>query len=184
MSPQFMPSDKASRSSGKSSGSKFNTLASAMGFKSKKHPSLAIQDPPPMPIRTVVSTVVSEERTRHYTTRPPSKSISSTVSQAESPEPRTPLDNQRDFRHQSLLTLSDADPFASTGMTPRSPVDPNRLSAYSNSSIEYSKRSDMAVNRGSYASSSSQGHADVRSISSMPYSPDGNVKRTVTSKYV
>ncbi|KAF9040477.1 hypothetical protein BDZ89DRAFT_1060555 [Hymenopellis radicata] len=160
--------EKSSRSSVKSSNGKFNTLASAMGFKSKKHPSLAIQDPPPMPTRTVVSTVVSEDR-RGYTNRPASKSVSSTRSQAESPGPRTPVDGPRDMRHQSLLTLSDADPFAANGISvPHSPVDPGRLSVYSNSSmVEYSKRTDAAVNRGSYASTSSysQGHSDLASIS-------------------
>ncbi|KAF8922074.1 hypothetical protein CPB85DRAFT_1247189 [Mucidula mucida] len=167
MPPPYIP-EKSARSSTKSSNGKFNTLASAMGFKSKKHPSLAIQDPPPMPTRTVVSTVVSEDR-RGYTNRPASKSVSSTRSQAESSGPRTPVDSQRDLRHQSLLTLSDADPFAASGISvPHSPLDPGRLSVYSNSSmLEYSKRTDTAVNRGSYASTSSysQGHSDFASIS-------------------
>ncbi|KAF9026650.1 hypothetical protein BDZ89DRAFT_1134690 [Hymenopellis radicata] len=108
--------DKSSRSFVKSSNAKFNTQASAMGFKSKKHPSLVVKDPPPTPTRAVVSTVVSEDR-RRGTNRPASKSISSTRSEAESLGPGTPVDGPRDMCYQSLLTLSDADPFPANAVS-------------------------------------------------------------------
>ncbi|KAK0208819.1 hypothetical protein DFS33DRAFT_1305723 [Desarmillaria ectypa] len=190
MSQDFTPG--SSTSSTKSSSSKFNSLTSV--FKSKKHPSLAIQDPPLPPARPVLSAVSPPdlERSKSHNvqhTRPPSKSVSSTLSQAESSEPRTPVDSNREMHHQSLLTLSDIDPFASHGIfIPHSPVDPNRLSVYSNSSIiEYSKRSDSGINRGSYASSSSHSnyYGDAPSFSPTSRtasSPDIPVRRKLTSK--
>ncbi|KAK0466454.1 uncharacterized protein EV420DRAFT_1511700 [Desarmillaria tabescens] len=193
--PKDMPQDftpGSSTSSTKSSGSKFNSLTSV--FKSKKHPSLAIQDPPLPPARPVLSAVSPSDLGRSKShnvqcTRPPSKSVSSTLSQAESSEPRTPVDSNREMHHQSLLTLSDNDPFASHGIfIPHSPVDPNRLSVYSNSSIiEYSKRSDAGINRGSYASSSSQSNYYGDSPSFSPTSrtassPDIPTRRKLTSK--
>ncbi|RDB29190.1 hypothetical protein Hypma_015770 [Hypsizygus marmoreus] len=144
-------SEKASRSS-KPSGLK--SIASAMGFKSKKHPTLAIQDPVFPPSRPAHPTLDT-----NFVTRPPSKSVSSTRSRVDSLEPRTPLDDQRVGRH-SLLTLSDIDPFAVRGVVsaPHTPSDLNRLSAHSNSSIPdfFSKNPDShKYNRISYASSSS-----------------------------
>ncbi|KAG7452362.1 uncharacterized protein BT62DRAFT_1071508 [Guyanagaster necrorhizus] len=195
--PKDMPQDYtpgSSTSSTKSSSSKFNSLTSV--FKSKKHPSLAIQDPPLPPTRPVLSAVSPSDVGRSKSqnvqyTRPPSKSVSSTLSQAESSEPRTPVDSNREMHHQSLLTLSDTDPFASHGIfIPHSPVDPNRLSVYSNSSItEYSKRSDAVINRGSYASSSSQSNYYGDSPSFSPTSrtassPDIPARRKLTSKYI
>ncbi|KDR85429.1 hypothetical protein GALMADRAFT_360685 [Galerina marginata CBS 339.88] len=141
---------------------KFNSFASAIGFKSKKnaHPTLTIQDPPasngpPLPSPNPVSPVLSES------TRPMSKAASSTRSRVDSLEPRTPVDYHRDKR-QSLLTLSDVDPFAGRPMiavpVPNLPSDPNRLSAYSNPSVTdfVHKKADVPTfNRVSYASSSS-----------------------------
>ncbi|PBK76743.1 hypothetical protein ARMSODRAFT_1011971 [Armillaria solidipes] len=193
--PKDIPQDftpGSSTSSTKSSISKFNSLTSV--FKSKKHPSLAIQDPPLPPSRPVLSAVSPSDLGRSKSqnvqyTRPPSKSVSSTLSQAESSEPRTPVDSNREMHHQSLLTLSDIDPFASHGIfIPHSPLDPNRLSVYSNSSIiEYSKRSDAGIKRGSYASSSSQSNYYGDSPSFSPTSrtassPDIPSRRKLTSK--
>ncbi|KAK7465346.1 hypothetical protein VKT23_005325 [Stygiomarasmius scandens] len=99
--------------------------------KPKKQPNLQIQDPPQTP---------------QYTTRPPSKSISS----AGDSEPRTPNDSHR---RQSLLTLSDPDPFAA----PRpSHLDP-----------EYVPK--QPPQRISYASASSSSYAsDIPSIQERP----------------
>lgn len=171
-------SEKSHRETPSKSGTKFNTLASAMGFKAKKqHPSLAIQDPPPF-IRTVHPTSPPASATveRSYTNRPPSKSISSTIrSRQDSLEPRTPSDGQRDVlpKRQSLLTLSDSDPFASRGISlPPTPNDPNRLSIYSNSSIpEFLSKGEtsMFFNRSSYASSSSNSysHGELSPLSAL-----------------
>lgn len=140
----------------KHSGLTFNTFASAMGFKSKKHPSLAIQDPP---LQSQTITPPVDGPYGQYTARPISKSASSTRSRVDSLEPRTPVDPQRDLR-PSLLTLSDVDPFAVRAISaPHTPSDPNRLSAYSNSSIpEFVSKdaeSSLMSNRVSYTSSSS-----------------------------
>ncbi|KAF8913088.1 hypothetical protein CPB84DRAFT_1841499 [Gymnopilus junonius] len=136
--------------------SKFNSFASAIGFKSKRPPAptLAIQDPPSyldrgpsIPFPNPISPISSR----------PSKAPSSTRSRVDSLEPRTPNDFLRD-RRQSLLTLSDTDPFAGRPMVlPNLPSDPNRLSAYSNSSNDLPQRKADAppFNRVSYASSSS-----------------------------
>ena len=137
---------------------KLNSFVSAIGFKSKKPPAptLAIQDPPsyadhvsPLPSPNPVSPISPR----------PSKAASSTRSRVDSLEPRTPNDFIRD-RRMSLLTLSDTDPFAGRPMiVPNNlPPDPNRLSAYSNSSVNdlSQKRGDVPpFNRVSYASSSS-----------------------------
>ncbi|KAF8665410.1 hypothetical protein AX16_000429 [Volvariella volvacea WC 439] len=134
---------------------KLNSFASAIGLKSKKHPTLTIQDPVPF--------IQSPAKPTSYN-RPPSKSVSSVRSQGDSIGPRTPTDGQRDppnSRH-SLLTLSDTDPFAPRAIvTPASYAssDPNRLSAYSSNSDYGSKKNEVSsANRGSYASTSSASH--------------------------
>lgn len=141
----------------KSSG-KFTSFASAIGLKSKKHiPSLAIQEPPP-PVPPVVKIQTSSRpRTR-----------------VDSFEPRTPVDPHPDKR-QSLLTLSDTDPFAGRSViavpVPHLPSDPNRLSAYSNPSITdfvHKKPETPTFNRISYASSSSNSHLHAIEISPVP----------------
>lgn len=148
------------------SGMSLNHLASAMGFKAKKHPSLAIQEPPALfPARPAISAPLSPAYDAPAAraiasppaTRPPSKSASSTRSRVDSFGPKTPVDGQRDSasHRQSLLTLSDIDPFAVRAIA--SPLDGSRLSAYSNSSVaEYSTKGEPPINRGSYASSSSR----------------------------
>ncbi|KAF8078851.1 hypothetical protein FPV67DRAFT_1775958 [Lyophyllum atratum] len=156
-------SDKSSRPSGFS-------IAAALGFKSKKHPALAIQDPQfpssrsPLPAAATIDT--------NFTNRPPSKSVSSTRSRVDSSGPQTPLEVQRHSR-QSLLTLSDTDPFAvrARSSAPHTPSDPNRLSAYSNSSIPdfMTKSAEPILNRVSYASSSS--HSNFHEPSSLIQSP-------------
>ncbi|KAJ7446449.1 hypothetical protein B0H11DRAFT_379836 [Mycena galericulata] len=149
----------------KESGLKFNTLASAMGFKQKKPqpPSLTIHDPPRIvsPQQTPqLSPRPEPHQRRPYTApgvgRPPSNSVSSSLSRVDSIEPRTPRtpDDPKAARRGSLLTLSDSDPFAARVVSLHSP-DPNRLSAFSNSSANDTKSTDSA-NRISYASSSSQ----------------------------
>ncbi|KAF5385184.1 hypothetical protein D9615_001320 [Tricholomella constricta] len=140
-------SDKSSRPGG------LNSIAAALGFKSKKHPTLAIQDPQYPTLRPAPTPPTIDTK---FTHRPPSKSVSSTRSRVDSYRPRTPVDVRRDGR-QSLLTLSDSDPFAVRALSsaPHTPSDPNRLSAYSNSSIPDEKGIEPVLNRVSYASSSS-----------------------------
>jgi hypothetical protein len=149
--------DKSSRQGlPKSSGLNFNSIASAIGFKPKKHPSLTIQPPP-----VQNNTGADGSANLKYLYRPPSKSVSSGRSPVDSLEPRTPVDGQRDTR-PSLLMLSDVDPFASGGISSRHTSDPHRLSGHSNSSIAevgYKHRGPSMLNRISYASSSS--HSNV-----------------------
>ncbi|KAJ7925984.1 hypothetical protein B0H13DRAFT_1862766 [Mycena leptocephala] len=142
----------------------------------KPHPPpLTIHDPYP-PVRTVVTPPVVHlvPRTdpaprRPYTApsvaigRAPSNSVSSSRSRADSIEPNTPKspktpEDPAQIRRGSLLTLSDADPFAARVVSVHSPTDPNRLSAFSNSSVKDTK-SDESANRVSYASSSSLSHS-------------------------
>lgn len=173
--------DKRDSQSTKSPGNKFNTLASALGLKStKRPPALAIEQPPPF-----LQSPLSPKPPKKYANRPPSKSVSSTRSRTDSIEPRTPPDLYQDplAQRQSLLTLSDLDPFASRGIAaPHSPSDPNRLSAYSNNSVpEYvSKKLETRVptNRTSYASSSSTYTGDTGSSPAMSPVPsaDGHGK--------
>ncbi|KAH9858035.1 hypothetical protein C2E23DRAFT_718654 [Lenzites betulinus] len=167
---------------------KFNTLASAMGFRSKKVPSLTIQDPP-SPVAPLTpsyaghsrpgtgsSTPSTPDHTPFYTSRPPAKSIS-TVRSSEydfdavsdphtTSEPRTPSDHPRDrMSYQtSVMTFSEIDPFASGGIVVQHlPQDPNRLSVYSDSSMldpQHQKRGDTSNSRRSYGSSSSNSHGN------------------------
>ncbi|KAI0361450.1 hypothetical protein OH77DRAFT_429106 [Trametes cingulata] len=142
---------------------KFNTLASAIGLRSKKVPALTIQDPP-SPVGSAVpynpppphsrpgtgnSTPSTSDRSPFYSNRPPAKSVSSTVRSSEYDydaasdphtvsEPRTPSDHPRDrMSYQtSVMTFSEIDPFASGGIVVQHlPQDPNRLSVYSDSSV-------------------------------------------------
>ncbi|KAG6911616.1 hypothetical protein DXG01_011919 [Tephrocybe rancida] len=161
--------DKASRSGGLSS------IAVALGFKSKKHPVLAIQDPVYPTSRPSVPAIVTKTGNR-----PHSESVSSTRSRVDSLGPRTPADPQRDNR-QSLLTISDTDPFAVRAISsaPHTPSDPNRLSAYSNASSPdfVYKNAETILNRTSYGSSSSQSNAHGSDGSPLsPSSPDSSKK--------
>ncbi|KAF4573153.1 hypothetical protein EYR36_007663 [Pleurotus pulmonarius] len=156
-SKQTNPPKDAPSTAKAASGSKFNTLASAIGFKSKKqHPVLAIQEPPYLPRTPSFPNVspaieVTPQHERKYSSRPPSKSVSSTKSPVESIGPVTPVDHHNPHR-QSLLTLSDQDPFASYGMN--AVVDPTRLSVYSGSSGSDYMSKKAGIQRTSYASSS------------------------------
>ncbi|KAJ7170080.1 hypothetical protein C8R46DRAFT_1091069 [Mycena filopes] len=163
--PDF-PSEKPSSHS-KQSGIKLHSLATAMGFKPKKN------HPPPLTLLPTVATSTTtllapriEPHQRRPTTAPsvgigraPSNSVSSFRSRADSIEPSTPKtpEDLTQNRRGSLLTLSDSDPFAARVVSlhsPSSPSDPNRLSAFSNSSVNDAKSNESA-NRVSYASSSS-----------------------------
>ncbi|THH19039.1 hypothetical protein EW146_g2042 [Bondarzewia mesenterica] len=152
---------------------KLNTLASAIGLKSKK-PTLTIQEPP-SPVLPLHTHDIDDPP---YKTRPPVKSVSS-ADWDDMFEPATPLDGPRD-RHryaQSIMSVSE-DPFAArVVVVPRSAGDPNRLSVFSDASTSDShpRKGDLssAYNRMSFASSSSQSHqrGDVPSDSSVASSP-------------
>ncbi|KAJ2914287.1 hypothetical protein MD484_g6132, partial [Candolleomyces efflorescens] len=178
--------------------SKAKTLNALFGLKSKKNPSVAIQDPP-LPIQPVPP----EHIPQSFANRPPSKSVSSVISRADSLGPRTPSDFQpldRSNARQSLLTLSDTDPFASsrsigTVSSPYQPTDPTRLSAYSNTSSNdhiHRKNVDLAFQqRTSYGSSSSQSQNHANGPESplplspaLARSPGGSPKGKLLNKYV
>jgi hypothetical protein len=130
----------------KSGGLNFNAIASAMGFRPKKHPSLAIQPPP-------VHIAIPASGPTKQVTRPPSRSVSSVWSAADSPQPQTPVDGRRGTR-QSLMTLSDVDPFARNG-TPARHTRPSLHSKASIPEIGPKHTSPSTLSRISYASSSS-----------------------------
>ncbi|KAG6821406.1 hypothetical protein H0H93_014203 [Arthromyces matolae] len=154
-------SEKSTRSNG------LNSLAAAFGLKTKKH-SIPIQDHPNPTSRPSVPAIITKT-----VNRPPSKSVSSMRSQADSPGPPTPRDPQRDDQRQSLLTISDIDPFAARVISsaPHTPSDTNRLSDISNPSASdiISKQPEQALSRVSYTSSS---HPNISgSDLSAPLSP-------------
>nr|VWO97114.1 SH3 domain-containing protein [Ganoderma boninense] len=168
---------------------KFNTLASAIGFRSKKLPALTIQDPPsprspshpytnsrPGSGTSASSSPAVVDRTPFFTNRPPAKSVSTIRSSeydydaASDPhsEPRTPSDHPRDrlsYQH-SVMTFTEMDPFASGGIIVQAlRQDPNRLSVYSDSSMldPQQKRPDIPppmTHRVSYGSCSSNSHGN------------------------
>ncbi|KAF9269981.1 hypothetical protein L218DRAFT_1071482 [Marasmius fiardii PR-910] len=177
--PSFHPDKSSPRDPtlNKSDSLKFSTIASAIGFtKSRKHPSLTIQNPPAiLTARTHPSPLFSPQSPPFHPSRPPSKSVSSTKSRVDSLEPRTPSDSRDSGSHRhSLLTLSDIDPFAARNISLASPSDPNRLSAYSASSIPdyhiHPNKSDPQppIDRRSYASSSSRSHSNHIEDTSLP----------------
>lgn len=157
--------DKSSPTIPKSSPTRaFPSFASVIGFKSKKHPTLAIQDPPsslkPYPPLRHHPDIPPQFRSDHQT-RNRLKSAPQPLSPADSVSPLTPVDGFRSER-QSLLTLSDADPFASPGIAIHTPSSPNRLSAHSGSSfLDVSLGQDKVslYVRGSYSSSSSNSYS-------------------------
>ncbi|KAJ7197317.1 hypothetical protein B0H12DRAFT_1331459 [Mycena haematopus] len=139
-----------------------------MGFKPKK------SQPPPLTIHSQYPPVATPHRSisfpapmsllagripprRFAIGRAPSNSVSSSRSRGDSIGPTTPKtpEDPAKSRRGSLLTLSDTDPFAARVVSLHSPSDPNRLSAFSNSSVHDTKSNESA-NRVSYASSSSQ----------------------------
>ena len=205
------PSIKHSKSRDNIAASKLNNLvATAMGKRSKK-PTLTIQDPPPQIISAPLSSASSfghsapstaatspaDSPRPFFTNRPPAKSVSSTVRSYEYDdrsdphtisEPRTPSDHPRDRRsyQNSLLTLSDPDPFAAGAVIlPQFMQDPNRLSVYSDSSLldpHGMKRADtMQVNRMSYGSSSSNSHSLPYDAYSLRPQTSPTVSRCVNS---
>ncbi|CAL1694946.1 unnamed protein product [Somion occarium] len=150
--------------------SRFNTLvASAMGKKKKQLP---IQDPPPpappmrpprppsleRPPPTQSIPEYPPPQLRYQ--RPPRVDIRPTIRRYHDAdeysdphtisEPRTPSDHPRDRSsyQNSVMTLSDPDPFASGGIFSPLIQDPNRLSVYSDASYHdaVSKRSDPLFN--------------------------------------
>ncbi|PCH34000.1 hypothetical protein WOLCODRAFT_15032 [Wolfiporia cocos MD-104 SS10] len=161
-----------------SAGLRFKTLGSAIGLKSKKLPSLAIQDPPSLPAPH--SPFSAQHDAAHapssfYTNRPPAKSVSTVrsiefdgdaTSARTVSEPRTPSDYTRDRTsyQPSVLTFSEMDPFAAGGViVQHAPHDANRLSVYSDSSLLDPHRKSgeipMLYNRISYGSTSSNSHS-------------------------
>ena len=180
-----------------SAGSRFNTfVASAMGKKPKK-PTLTIQDPPPPLVKSPSSSssfsspgtsTTPAVQSPFYTNRPPAKSVSTVRSydfdQRSDPytisEPRTPSDHPRERSsfQNSVLTMSDPDPFAAAGIViAGTQQDPNRLSVWSDSSLldpHVKRRESLVVKRTSYASSSSNSHgapADAHSGRAPLHSP-------------
>ncbi|KAJ7631163.1 hypothetical protein FB45DRAFT_917689 [Roridomyces roridus] len=146
--PAWWP--KSDKSSHSKQPTKFN-LASAIGLKPKKPqpPPLTITDAPRIP-----ASVVPIPAPSPTARRPASGSVSS----AKSIEPKTPKTPEDALhpRRGSLLTLSDPDPFAARAVAVHSPSDPNRLLAFSNSSLlAHETKSPEGMNRVSYASSSS-----------------------------
>lgn len=188
---QTYPSDKPPKSS---SGFSF---ASVIGFKSKKHsPSLAIQHPHLQgpPALSPSLTVDTPDPPTKFMNRLPSKSVSSTRSRDDSIAPRTPTDIRRDGR-QSLLTLSDLDPFAGRTMVSLGSVhtisDPNHLSVYSNTSVsEFVQKRPTQMekqDRVSYASSSSNSQYlsnDASPTSLSPSTVDGDLQKKLSTKCV
>lgn len=147
------------KGSDKNSKPKFN-LASAIGLKPKKHhpPPLTINDPPRIipPARLIARSEPSSQRRPYTAPSPAGRPPSSSSRSIEPNTPKTPEDFANP-RRGSLLTLSDSDPFAARAVSIHSPSDPNRLSAFSNSSaLAYEPKSNAGLNRVSYASSSSQ----------------------------
>lgn len=123
---------------------KFNQIVEAIGFKPKKHPTLAIQDPPPLVT---------------FPTRPSSGPLSAASSHADLLEQLVSKDQPHEASSRySLYTLSDADPFAPSGVVTNVSPGQARLSAYSTTSDASSTIPPVpelpAFYRGSYASSS------------------------------
>ncbi|TFK56683.1 hypothetical protein OE88DRAFT_1650105 [Heliocybe sulcata] len=190
-------SQKQARRSSPSS-SKFNTLASAIGLKSKKPagPTLAIQDPPSLLAETLPVTISSplpspapsqvSHTIRSFTNRPPANSISSAVPSWDDAEPRTPSDvpsiRDRSSYPHSIFTLSDTDPFASRGIVVPHKAqiqDPLRLSVFSDGSnasssdLHQNKGGPELLNRVSFASASSSSQSYAHSAHQQPGEPPG-----------
>ncbi|KAG6832554.1 hypothetical protein H0H92_000183 [Tricholoma furcatifolium] len=183
MSPKQQPQSLQHQFSGEKSArsSGLNSIAVALGLKSKKHTLLTIQDPVHSS-RPSVPAIVTKTGNR-----PPSKSVSSMRSRVDSIGPHTPKELPVDNRH-SLLTISDTDPFAvhTISSPTHTPYDPKRLSAHSNSSNpDYvTKNTEPVLNRSSsYASTSSQSNAHGGELSPLSPTIDSS-KRLRTKKSV
>ncbi|KAI8981378.1 hypothetical protein BD414DRAFT_419826 [Trametes punicea] len=212
-SEKYSASPASSKHKDGLSSLKFNTLASAIGLKSKKLPALTIQDPP-SPLApslhydpqsrpgTGNSTPSTSDHAPFYTNRPPAKSVSTVRSSeydfdaASDPhttsEPRTPSDHPRDRTsyQTSVMTFSEIDPFASGGIVVQHlPQEPNRLSVYSDSSMldpHHQKKADIPHNRRSYGSSSSNSHgnsSDGQALSPLSASSLGRSPTASRSAY-
>lgn len=161
---QYANDRSSSSVSRNSSGRNFPSFASVIGFKSKKHPTLAIQDPPsPLKSHSAARTrqEIPPQFHSDYQSRPQLKTPSLPLSPADSIELVTPVDSHREGR-QSLLTLSDTDPFGARGITLHASPSPTHLSTHSNSSfLDVSSKQDKhsLYVRGSYSSSSSNSHS-------------------------
>ncbi|KAF8633040.1 hypothetical protein AX15_001630 [Amanita polypyramis BW_CC] len=111
------------------------SLNSLFGLKSKR-PAVSIPHDPPS--ASTASTARTSDAASPRASRSPSKSMSSTRSYIDSAGPKTPTDGLSESR-QSLLTLSDNDPFAGRGISvvssPQSIISPNRLSIRSDTSL-------------------------------------------------
>jgi hypothetical protein len=153
---ETLPAQNNSRKS--SSGMKFSTITSAMGFKSRRHQPITIPEPPS---GHDASDGIDKQAIR-LVNRPPAKSVSSTVQSLDDPvEPQTPTDSTKGgIRSRgSMLATPESDPFFSEGIRFQPTIhDPNRLSVYSSSSLSEmgSRKNDFtALNRVSYTSTSS-----------------------------
>lgn len=154
--------------------SKFNTLASAFGLKSKKnqHPTLEIQDPPPaiprhLPpsSRSRARTMDSSSTTARSSVSPRfQSSVSPTQSYEEVTEPLTPSDSSR-HRSSYLPSQLGHDPFAAAVRRDSKGAlfipDHNRLSVMSDPVLmdSHMKRGESSTKsvRSSQASASSYG---------------------------
>ncbi|KXN88750.1 hypothetical protein AN958_06617 [Leucoagaricus sp. SymC.cos] len=156
-------SDKPPSSASKSSGRNFPSFASVIGLKSKKHPTLTIQEPPsplrsrptPHTRRGIPPQFHSDSQNRHQLKSP------QPLSPADSIELVTPVDGPREGR-QSLLTLSNNDPFAVQGITVHGPASPSHFSTHSNGSfLDVNSKQDKSslYVRSSYSSSSSNSYS-------------------------
>ncbi|KAF5352718.1 hypothetical protein D9756_006003 [Leucocoprinus leucothites] len=161
--------DKSSASVSKSSsGRNFPSFSSVIGRKSKKHPTLAIQEPP-SPLKSSSASHTRREIPPQFHLDPQSRprlKSPQPLSPADSIELVTPVDSFREGR-QSLLTL-DNDPFAVQGITVHAPASPSHLSTHSsNSFLDVSSRKDKSTLyvRASYSSSSSNSHSPRESHS-------------------
>jgi len=126
-----------------------NLFSSLIGRKSKKHPTLPIEDPP-SPIQSPTPHVHRTYLRREFPLRSP-------LSPAESIEPLTPVDSFREGR----LTL-DHDPFGVRGLVARGPTSPSTFSTHSNSSfLDVCSGPDKSIFyfRPSYSSSSSNSNS-------------------------
>ncbi|KAF7784059.1 hypothetical protein Agabi119p4_224 [Agaricus bisporus var. burnettii] len=147
-SNRYHVSDSTLPSPSKSPARAFPSFASIIGFKSKKHPVLAIQDPPPL-----ISCPPSRVR----------RGIPAQLSQLQSPTlPLSPADSNElvsspdHERRQSLLTLSDTDPFAVRGIA----VHSHSTTHSNNSFLDVSKHDKHSFYaRASSSSSSSNSHS-------------------------
>lgn len=142
-----------------SKNSSRNLFSSLISRKSKKHPTLPIEEPP-SPLQSPTPHVQRTNLRGGFPLRSP-------LSPAESIEPLTPVDGFREGQ-RSLLAL-DHDPFGARGLVARGPTSPSTFSTHSNSSfLDIRSRPDKSILyfRPSYSSSSSNSNSVHESQSS------------------